>query len=253
MNPQTIKILCSSLFLAVLMPINAQAAVCAFGSAGIEPTLQDFVNEGVSPSFSTATCEDNDDHWQFTGQGTSTIALELAGFAHFNTFGIYDAENPDQQLQIFSGPNSAGTSRNITVTQSGSDYLFEIWQDSMLMASALFGSETFGFYIGTPQDGGQTFYSDTGLNPDGVDHMYAYGGGDSVFTDDDIVPDSLQNTLFGPNSYLLAWEDLLHGGDYDYQDFVIAMSNVTPVPLPTSLLLLGSGLILASIRRRKAS
>lgn len=42
---------------------------------------------------------------------------------------------------------------------------------------------------------------------------------------------------WNPGSYLLGWEDLpLAGGDDDYQDSILEVSGVTPVPEPATLI-----------------
>jgi PKD repeat protein len=63
-------------------------------------------------------------------------------------------------------------------------------------------AELFGFYLGSP-DG--TFYTNKTLNPDATNHAW-------IFED--------PKTQGG---YIISWEDLLFGGDEDYQDMIIAM------------------------------
>ena len=59
--------------------------------------------------------------------------------------------------------------------------------------------------------------------------------------------------LFTPQDFILAWEDLFGGGDRDYQDFVVVVQDIRPVPLPPAVWLLASSLIgLAGVARRRA-
>jgi hypothetical protein len=76
--------------------------------------------------------------------------------------------------------------------------------------------------------------------------MYAYQG---TGTGD------LNGDVFDTNAFILAWEDLAGGGDRDYQDFVAVVQDMkpSPVPLPTAIWLLASGLVgLTGVARRRA-
>jgi hypothetical protein len=104
----------------------------------------------------------------------------------------------------------------------------------------------FGFYLETTNG---TFYSDSLLNG-GNDHMLAFEG---------TGEDTVQIGLFAPgtwgtNEYILAWEDLPFssaGCDQDYQDFVVMVESVSPVPVPAAVLLGALGLGAAGLRLRK--
>lgn len=212
------------------------------------PTYNPYTQQSVPSSF-----------WSIgaTGASENKIVLELAGNANLNTFGIFDPTNPGNTLQLFSGPASAGWSVTL-LNLGGGDYSASLFNASGVFQStttAHFGVDNlFGYYLGTP---GGTFYSKASLNQDagssyanGTPHMVAYQGNNKT-----TLKTGKTSGLFLSNEYLLAWEDTAFmNSDLDYNDFVVLVESVHPVPEPAVLGMFGLGVLLlggfAALRRR---
>lgn len=238
--------------LAMILSMDA-AALCTFGGPTSEPSLQQVMNDRlvVAPNAATACLPDGaDSRWTANGGAAATILVEIAGFSNLNTLGLYDIANPSQRIQIFSGTAGTNASRTISVSANGTGYTYSISNGGSTW-SAVFSSATFGYYLSTPQN--NIFYSDSTLNTNGEDHLYAYQGNGSTFRNGPPVAPSLRGDSFDSTKYLLAWEDLLHSaGDRDFQDFVMVTQNITPIPLPAAAVLFAPGLaMLGFVRRRK--
>jgi hypothetical protein len=226
-------------------------ALCTFGGSG-ESSLQGSFNSmlGANTLSATTSCVDDGDDaaWSTVGSiGQIDILLELAGNASTNVFGVYDLNNPNARLSVFDGADTVGDQAVLRLRQTVNGWRVSVqevgasgWSHQFISTSA------FGFYLSVQGEG--TFYSQTSRNADGVDHLYAYQGTDTPF-----LTGPLQGEFFSRQDYILAWEDLLGGGDGDYQDFVAVVQDITPVPLPPAVVLLISGLVgLAGVSRRTA-
>lgn len=241
---------------ACMAPV-AQAD-CLFDSAASgEPSLQVALGQLLSDApnvvtgcLNEGTVAGGDAHWTSVGQTSATILLEIAGFANVNSFGLYDLANPDNRLEVFRGPSGPGTRAQLSFHSNGS---ITVSYGAHVVSRARFSSDAFGFYLLTGE--GNHLMSDSTLNPGGIDRMYAYRGNGSQFISGPIANDGDPgNDIFGAGDAILAYEDLLNG-DNDFQDFVLLVRGIQPIPLPAGVWLLGSAFagLWLSARRRSAA
>jgi len=175
-----------------------------------------------------------------SGLGENRIMFEIAGYANTNSFGIFDPTNTQNRLELFGGP--AGHNAATTLMWNGDGSFTAYYLDgSGDSATATFGATNlFGYYLDNGH--GEVFYSVLGLNSDGTPHMVAYQGNGQTKLDN--VKNG-QYATFGSSDYILAWEDLPFGAsDLDYNDFVVMVESVHPVPEPATLGMFGFGVLL---------
>ncbi len=242
--------LCLSLFFGAA---PAMAQMFGDGGVGLQGVL-DGITEG-GPSSVDVTADEladaaldgtlNDSYWSVgaAGGSLSTVIVELAGFAGTNRFGIYDMADSTNSYELFDGDATTGSQVLLSIMLDGSVRV------NFADTGIDFAGNKFGFYLDATagnENDDSVFYSDTSLNGDGIDHMYAYRG-----VGDTVQIAGFAAGLWEDNEFILAFEDLRGGGDRDYTDFVLMVESVSPVPVPGAILLGVLGLGAVGIRLRK--
>jgi len=229
-----------------MLVFSVLAVFLLAGSAMAVPTtLHDILGYPGTEAYTDTGAEDVYLTDTANGDATAFLILELSGVANENTFGIYDFTVDYQgnvglvdTLEVFSGPASPISEVTLAFDLGAGTVTNPITGVSANIDT------TFGFYLTSPEGRGATYYSHASLNTDNsFDHMMIFD------TSDNGVDELLGSDV------VVAIEDLLGGGDQDFNDMVVGVSNVAVhTPEPGTILLLGSGLIsLAVFGRKKLS
>lgn len=208
--------------------------------SSLQTILNNITDDGSSSVNVNTDQVSGDKYWQLSASGSSaaTMIIEVAGYAGSNQFGIYDAANPANKVFLFNGAATTGDQTNVAIKATGA-----VWVNNVATGT-VFSGPTFGYFLQSPAG---TFYSNDALNPGGTDHMVAFQGTGDLVT----IPGNYPGEWM-QNQYILGWEDL-PVGDNDFDDMVLMVDLVKPVPEPTTLGLMGLGLLglMAAARRKK--
>jgi hypothetical protein len=224
--------------LASLAMVGAASATTINGTS-LQTVLNNITTGGVSSVDVQNDQILQDKYWALTATGGSvaTMIIEIAGYAGSNTFGVFDAANPSNKVTLFNGPAVGGDQVTLSIKATGAVYVNNV------ATGVTFSAVNFGYFLQGP---GGTFYSDNALNGDAADHMVSFQG-----KDDEVTLPGNYPGLWTPNEYVLGWEDVAYG-DNDFDDMVVMVESVRPVPEPTTLGLMGLGLLsLGLLARRK--
>lgn len=194
----------------------------------------------------------NDQYWSINGGAggsVTTMVFEISANSGSTKFGIFDKSNSGSLVELWGGSATpgpgGGSQKTVGIGGDGSVFVNDV------DTGTNFAGNAFGYYIQLAN--GTIYYSDELLNPNDADQMVAFRCSPGDFV---TLPGRIGGNC-GSDEYFLGFEDILvPGGDFDYNDLVVAVESVSrAVPAPAAIGLLGLGLLglAGAARRRKAA
>ncbi len=218
-------------------PFNTRPVPVGSAPSG-EQNLQDILNAQCPGCFNVNTDQSSVGYWRLeTAPPTGIfpiVIVEWAGWSPSNVVGIFSGDPVTRD--VFLGPAAGGASAGILWTGLDTGVITPgLGYEEVVLGGPFSGISYlgFGFYL-RPQGGSTYYYTVDDLNPNKS-------------------PQVLTFRKTGSNTWFLAFEDrLVNGGnsDRDYNDFVMKVESIVPVPEPAAILLVGSVLLLVGRRLR---
>ena len=191
----------------------------------------------------------NDSYFTVTDNTTvadgSILSMILAENAAYESdFGIYYLNNDEIfKYEIFSYDQEP--SSPIPTTQTLYFQLDSgVWSVSKDFMDWTEFSKNFGFYFGVHTDG---------MNTNGDADYYYYTDNSLNYPASEIGIDHIKVAFDGLSNVILYLDDqLFANADRDFNDMIVFVNDVTPVPEPGTLFLLGAGVVGLALYRRRS-